>query len=196
MSVRKTIPLGMQFHRWVVISDAPPNHRGDTQYLCQCVCGRQSIVHAVSLRSGHSRSCGCLSQDVLRSRRQSHGFAPNGPRSTTYIIWKSMRQRCRNQNAEAFKNYGGRGIKVCERWEKFENFLADMGERPGNLSLDRIDNDGNYEPGNCRWATRIEQRANSRTRRVPIKDKMTGRFLPVAVVLLSIALLLQKLPVG
>lgn len=90
-----------------------------------------------------------------------HGSAKNG-RTPTYNTWMNMIQRCTNANAPGYKHYGGRGITVCERWLKFENFLADMGERPEGLTLDRIDNDGNYEPGNCRWATCEQQNANRR----------------------------------
>ena len=93
---------------------------------------------------------------------RKHGHCPVGYKSPEYLTWDGMLQRCTNPNAKAYKNYGGRGITVCSGWLKFENFLADMGRRPDGLTLDRIENEGNYEPGNCRWATRIEQSANSR----------------------------------
>jgi len=95
-----------------------------------------------------------------------HGHSPrNGKPSPTYTSWYAMKKRCQNPNCPAYKNYGSRGIKVCERWQDFENFLSDMGERPEGLTLDRIDNDGDYEPGNCRWATRKEQNQNQRDRK-------------------------------
>jgi len=95
-----------------------------------------------------------------------HGHkSKNGRASPTYNSWRMMKTRCQNSNFPYYKDYGGRGIKVCERWMNFENFLTDMGERPENTTLDRINNDGNYEPGNCRWATRKEQRRNQRDRK-------------------------------
>lgn len=95
----------------------------------------------------------------------THGFSVGGHKNRTYRIWKEMRKRCNNKNCHEYKNYGGRGIAVCARWSKFENFLADMGEAPADLSIDRKNNDGHYEPVNCRWATQLEQMSNTRVNR-------------------------------
>lgn len=129
-------------------------------WVCQCDCGNTARVDSGMLRHGDTASCGCYRKEVIAERNRRHGMR----RNRVYTTWVGMRQRCGNPNAHAYENYGGRGITVCERWRNFQNFYADMGERPPGLTLDRIDNDGNYEPGNCRWATRQVQSQNQRKR--------------------------------
>lgn len=131
------------------------------RWLCKCDCGRESEPSLGSLRNGSSKSCGCAQRDVASGINRTHGMS----RSSEYRIWAGMRKRCYSKKCKSYIDYGGRGIVVCERWSKFENFYEDMGQRPSpDHSLDRIDVDGNYEPSNCRWATAGEQARNRRKR--------------------------------
>ena len=135
-------------------------------WACICDCGNTSIVRSTNLHSGNTRSCGCDSSRVTteKNRFRTHGMS----RTRTYRIWRNMHTRCYYKNSRTY--YGNRGIIVCERWFKFDNFLKDMGKCPENRSIDRINNDGNYEPGNCRWATATQQANNKRKpRRSSIK---------------------------
>lgn len=125
---------------------------------CLCSCGNQTTVRGAHLRGSDCQSCGCLALEG----KTLHGLS----KTTEHVIWSGILQRCENKNNHGYRNYGGRGIKVCSRWKDFENFYADMGRRPSSKhSIDRINNDGDYEPNNCRWATVSQQLANRRPRK-------------------------------
>jgi hypothetical protein len=164
---------GQRFGRLTVLERAGSRF-GCTNWRCRCWCGAETFATANMLRSGNTRSCGCLKLELSRKSvarfkngahiNLKHGHASGGSESGTYTSWKNMWGRVtgRGQHPGYLKNYVARGITCCERWKSFENFLSDMGERPDGCSLDRIDNDGNYEPGNCRWASLAQQLKNRR----------------------------------
>lgn len=150
--MRRDELAGKHFGRLVVVGFSHKTERGDLYWACRCSCGNEKTVRAGMLRNGHVQSCGCLQREAVTT----HG----GTKTRSFKSWESMRQRCNNPNAPDFASYGGRGIKVCDQWADFATFLKDMGERPEGQSLDRIDVNGDYEPGNCRWADPYQQQRN------------------------------------
>jgi hypothetical protein len=157
---------GLRFGRLLVVSIDKLNKGKRIKWICQCDCGNETSVDGSKLRAKETRSCGCLQREEQSKRiskaNLKHGHNRKGNQSDTHKSWTAMIQRCTNPNYTDYMNYGGRGIAVCERWRSFENFLVDMGERPKEKSIDRIQVNGNYEPSNCRWATRSEQQKNKR----------------------------------
>jgi hypothetical protein len=154
---------GLRFGRLMPLKRID-NVKSKVRWLCRCDCGAELAVKVDALRSGNTKSCGCAKIDGLIARTLKHGNARAGAKTSEYTIWKTMKDRCFRPANPRFKDWGGRGITVCARWrDSFGAFLADMGPRPSTRhSIDRIDNDGNYEPGNCRWATGLQQAANKR----------------------------------
>lgn len=167
---------GRVFGRLTVVSSAPhrPGKRGG-RWNCVCSCGKKTEVGAGDLgRRRGTRSCGCLWTEMGKIATLRHGDARVNRLAPEWSTWRGMWQRCTNKNQKFYRHYGGRGVSVCERWKSYENFLADMGRKPSlELTLDRIDNDGDYELDNCRWTTRSEQIKNQRPRR-----RVNGRFAP------------------
>lgn len=158
---------GQRYGRLLAIERRPSDTR-EVFWTCKCDCGNNVITTSSKLGSGHTQSCGCLmrersAQSASALVRHGHTAGPrNKPVITrTYASWRAMKTRCTNPKTDGYHRYGGRGVRFCPAWNEFEKFLADMGERPTGTTLDRHPNpDGNYEPGNCRWATPAEQANN------------------------------------
>lgn len=155
--------VGLTSGRLTVLERAAslPGNRG-ARWVCQCECGNKTVARADGLRVGRSRSCGCLSAETAVAVHQKHGRC----NSAEYTAWVNMRKRCSDQKSKSWPNYGGRGIKVCPEWDQsFEAFHSHVGDRPGEgFELDRIDNDGDYRPGNVRWVTKAENNKNRRSK--------------------------------
>lgn len=154
---------GQKFGRWTVIGFAHKDKHLNTYWLCRCECGEERAVGGAKVKRGETKSCGCLQREELIKRCTTHGHTG----SRIYEIWRAMLARCENPNHVHYHCYGGRGITICKKWMKFENFLEDMGEPPTNKhQIDRINNDGNYNKNNCEWVTPKQNSRNSRSNRL------------------------------
>lgn len=153
---------GQKFGRLLALSLIERASNGtDHKWQFQCDCGRLHTTSIKSVRGGHTSSCGCIHSEVLSERNRTHGKS----HLREYKVWKDMRARCGNRRNKEYPNYGGRGIEVCDRWKKFENFLADMGVAPAGTTIDRRDVNGHYNSANCWWAPADDQANNKRTTR-------------------------------
>lgn len=164
--------IGQKFNRLTVIQSYVSDKYGNIQWLCKCDCGNEKVVTSSKLKSGHTKSCGCFSRENGRKQFTTHGMVG----TVVYKTWENMKKRCTNPNVPNYERYGGRGIKVCDRWlNSFENFYSDMGDLPfEKAQIDRIDNNGDYSPENCRW---VSAKENSRNKRNNRKHTFNGETL-------------------
>lgn len=153
--------VGQKVNNWLILELIP--EKPHKLFICECVCGLKKELKAYRVIHNHTKQCKPCADKKLTKHGQS--LRSNSNPTPTYRVWNGLRNRCNNPNNKDFVHYGQRGITVCERWNSFENFLGDMGEKPVKLSLDRINNDGPYSPENCRWATYSQQNSNQRRRK-------------------------------
>lgn len=166
-SKRRPDLSGSKFGR-LTVSGVGPMKGKRQSWLCVCDCGQASTATTSDLRYGSVQSCGCLLKGpTAANTKHYHQPREVGP-SRTYNSWRGMIERCSNEDHISYENYGGRGISVCKEWKEFDKFIADMGERPVGMTIDRIDTDGNYEPTNCKWSNNIEQRHNRRDSKLTV----------------------------
>lgn len=171
----RRIQIGDNFNFLTVVAKAPCIGKHRRHYWkCECVCGNTKNIRASHIISGHIKSCGCKMKELVSLSNKRHGYS----HSKTYVAWEGMKQRCLTPAHKAYKHYGGRGISICKRWMKFENFLADMGEVPEGKTLERKNNNKGYTPDNCVWATHLEQGRNRRNNKI---IKYLGERLPLSI---------------
>lgn len=157
---------------FVISQSEQRDQNGAIMWICICDCGKTKNISGSSLRSGRSKSCGCEQIKSTVAAARKHGYY----KSSEYSTWENIKQRCNNKGSQKYSYYGGRGIKLCSEWYDFENFIKDMGEKPSlHSQIDRIDNDGDYEPNNCRWVTCSVNRQNSRPN-LKSKNKFKGAY--------------------
>ena len=172
---------GQVFGRLTIIKEVAKRKNGAVQYKCLCECGNKKSINGSLLKRGKTRSCGCLQKELTVKRSTKHGHFKDNKTSSTRNSWDSMRKRCYDKDHKFYSYYGGRGIKICRRWlcnqTGFENFLIDMGDKPEGkrISIDRINNDKNYTPKNCKWSTPKEQANNRRGNKIVVlnDERMT-----------------------
>ena len=154
---------GKKFNKLTAISFDSVSNSGNHKWLFSCECGNKKVILKSHAKSGHTKSCGCYNSDLTIKRNTKHNNCKRIGRSKAYSTWSSIKKRCYNFNQSNYERYGARGIKVCDKWvESFENFLEDMGEPPtAEHSIDRINNNGDYEPSNCKWSS-VEEQANNK----------------------------------
>jgi len=153
--MKKIDLTGQKFGRLTVLSEVERNTGRHVMWICECECGTRTVASGDHLKSGNTKSCGCLMKGI----NCTHGMVG----TPTYETWKSMRSRCNCLKSKSYKDYGARGIAVCRRWDKFKNFYADMGKRPEGLTIERIANNKGYSPDNCKWISRKENNRNKRS---------------------------------
>ena len=163
---------GQRFGRLIALSSAEKSARGRTRWHCQCDCGVKVVIPTFHLRGGNTLSCGCFREELRSTYKRTHGASRTRP----YGIWSDMIKRCTNPNHKFWSRYGGRGIRICDAWLRYENFIADMGEPPPKYSIERKNNDGNYEPGNCIWVDQKTQRRNRSDSKFIV---LRGKRMPV-----------------